>query len=679
MDITAAAILELFNRKPEARLKISQIGKALGSEFKNVVGAVEYLESEGLLCSAGRSNYALPSALGMIKGVLRVRSSGKGFVYAEDEKLFIIPANMNNAIDGDVVLVRRLNSVSLSGAYKGRIVKTLHRTRRGFSGITRKAGRGWVLDPVNPALPRRIPLHIPSDTDHEITSGRVVFAEITETGGRVEATLTAELGGPDSPKTLLDSVVADAGVSVEFPEDVLDEAHRRACAEYSLAGREDCRELFTITIDPATAQDFDDAISIDTDKDGFILYVHIADVGWYVLPGSLLDTEAKIRSTSIYLPDRVIPMLPEVLSNGSCSLRPAEDRLTRTVIIRYDKEGNREKFDIVPSVINSNKRMTYAEALEYLNDEDGSIDEIASAFQNFRTLSNLLEQQKTDRGALDLGSDELQTVFGSDGYPSGFEEVPSDRAHRMIEYFMIEANTAVADYCGWSSLPVLYRVHGEPGKEAGERLREQLQDIGIELPGRRIPAAGEMNKLLEEHKDAPVISLLRNFILRSLRKAVYEPQNRGHYGLALHSYLHFTSPIRRYPDLIVHQVLTAIDSGRIPCGSNVMNELGRDCSLKERNADMMQRDADELMGLMYLSRHLGAELPAVITGIEKFGAFAQVCGVPAEGLIPRRELMNYNVRHRGDELSLGGSVTVAVISVDILERKLTLDLVPGKG
>ena len=679
MNSTTRAIQSLFDERPDARLKISQIKQELGDDYKDIVGAVESLVSDGLLCHAGHNKYALPASFGMIKGVLRVRSSGKGFVYTDTDKLFITPANMSNAIDGDVVLVRKLSSLSRNGAYNGRIAVILHRTRKGVSGISRKAGRGWVLDPVNPVLPRRIPLRIPSETKYELTSGRIVFAQLSEVGKGIEATLSTELGDPDSPTALLDSVVADTGVPVEFPEDVLDEASQVACAEYSLEGREDYRDLPTITIDPVTARDFDDAISIVLQDEGYKLFVHIADVGWYVRPGSLLDAEARLRSTSIYLPDRVIPMLPEVLSNGSCSLRLDEDRLTRTVVLNYDSEGNRGKFDIVPSVINSNRRMTYSEALECLDDEVAGTDEISVVFRHFKKLAKLLEQRKLERGALDLGSDELRTVFGSDGYPCGFEEVPSDDAHRMIEYFMIEANAAVADYCGWSSLPILYRVHGEPGKEAGEKLREQLRDFEIELPGRRIPAAGELNKLLADYKDSPLISLLREFILRSLRKAIYEPQNRGHYGLALNSYLHFTSPIRRYPDLIVHQVLTAIDSGEMPGGGDGLNVLGRDCSLKERNADTMERDGDELMGLMYLSRQLGREISGVVTGIQSFGAFVQVCGVPAEGFVPRSELRNFNYARKRNVLSVGDSVTVSIVSVDILERKLTLDLVAERG
>ena len=670
---TSDSVLELFQQEPTLRLSFGQIASRLDGKHPDLSGAVESLVENGLLSRAGGKRYALPEELGLVRGIIRIRPSGKGFIYAGDDRIEIDSRNTAGALNGDTVIVRRFESRTHAhgDVYRGKVESVLERSRKGLSGVVRKAGRGWIIDPVDPSLPRRIPLKTGSGSD--LSEGRIVFALLDYSSRKLIAFAEADIGSSNSPSALIDSVVLDHALSVEFSDKALDEAARLASEPWSVDGRHDLRNLYTITIDPVDARDFDDAISIRKMGDYRELHVHIADVALYVAPNSALDSEARIRGTSVYLPDRVIPMLPEVLSNGACSLKPLEDRPTRTVIMKFDKAGERVDFSIVPSVIRSDRRMTYEEALEYVKGT-GSDPELIDLFGIMGELSDDLDSVRDARGALDLGSSEHRVEFGSDGWPSGFRHIASDAAHRLIENFMIEANRAVADHCMWLSLSVLFRVHDEPVEKSEERLAEQLHSMGVKLPGGKIHNTAVLRRILDGFQDSPLRDLAVEYILRSLQKAVYSPMNTGHFGLALRSYMHFTSPIRRYPDLLVHQILAMQENGIIPAVDGDIAELATAASNCELNAERAERESDELMALLYLSRRTGEVYDGVVTGVKRFGIFVRLAGVPIEGLSPVSEIKKagFPFFNSGGLYKEGSNVKVEIVSVEPLERKLTL-------
>ena len=666
-------VLGIFQQQPSSRLTFAEIRSALPERVNDLSDVVDMLVSQGLLWKAGAGRFALPAELGIFRGTVRGRASGGASVRTGEGRFEVPRERIGGALDGDTVLVRRLAGHPQEKGPAGSIELILERSRKGISGVTRRYGKGWNLDPVDPVLPRGIRLDLSPDLGRTMEAGRIVYADLEYSGADYSAIAVREIGSPSSPSALIDSVAADHGLAPEFPEYVLEAASRGASEPLSLEGREDLRGLFTITVDPVDARDFDDAISLSRDGDGFMLHVHIADVAAYAIPGGVIDIEARIRGTSVYLPDRVVPMIPQDLSAGACSLKPGEDRLTRTVAMRFDAYGVRKDFTVGPSVIRSDARLSYEEALEYM--QGGGVDPgLQGLLILAGELSSILDRGRTDRGALDIGGSEFRVLFGEDSWPSEFVRETGDISHRMIENFMVEANRAVADHCTWSGLPALYRVHDDPVPESEEILASRLEDMGVRLPGGRVRDPSVLRGIFDRFQGSPMEDLVREAVLRSLSKAVYSPSNAGHFGLALRSYMHFTSPIRRYPDLLVHQVLSMVDRGVIPAVDGDLDSLADSCSRTERNAESAERDSTELMAIAWLSRHEGEIFPGVVSGIKTFGIFVRFDDLPLEGLAPAGEIRRAGIHFgsSGGPYREGSAVEVSVISVDLMERRVTL-------
>jgi len=679
---SANAVLVVFQEQPSARLSIPDIRGALHESLIDLSDTVDDLVARGLLWRAGSGRYALPGELGIFSGTVRGRPSGGALVLTGEERFEVQPDELGGALDGDTVMVRRLGRKDRDGKIYGSIELILMRARNGISGVTRRYGKGWNLDPVNPVLPRGIRLTLTPDLRSSMEAGRIVFARLDYSGSDYTAVALSDMGSPSSPTALIDSVAADHGLESKFPDDVLEAAALSASEPIQCTDRDDLRGVFTITVDPVDARDFDDAISLERDGDGYILQVHIADVAAYAVQGGAVDLEARTRGTSVYLPDRVIPMIPEVLSAGACSLRPGEERLARTVVMHFDGQGERTEFTVGASVILSDARLSYEEALEYMQ-EGGPDPELRELLLLCGELSAILDTRRADRGALDIGGSEFRVHFGEEGWPSSFIRESGDISHRMIENFMVEANRAVADHCTWSDLPVLYRVHDDPVPESEQTLASRLAEIGIQLPGGRVRDPSVLREAFDRLAGSPLEDLLREAVLRSLSKAIYSPSNIGHFGLALRSYMHFTSPIRRYPDLLVHQVLAMVEEGRIPTASGDINSLADSCSRTERNAEGAERDAMELMAIVWLSRHIGENFPGVVSGIKRFGIFVRFDDLPLEGLAPAAEIRKAGISfgEAGGPFREGSIVEVRVVSVDVLERRVTLSPVgrPTRG
>jgi ribonuclease R len=648
-------------------MSFAQVSSRIEGRHPDLAGAVESLVDDGELVEMGGGRYALPEAAGVHRGRFRARTSGGGVVYTDSGRLEVRSHDTGGALNGDRVRVRRLSGRE-GGGGRGVVTEVLERARSGVSGILERRRGDWRIRPLDPTLPG--PLRAGLEEGLQARPGQAVYAELTHHDRGHSAKVTRVLGDPGRPSVLVDAVAAERELRTEFPSRVLEEAGRAAAAPVSARGRTDLTDRFVFTIDPADARDFDDAVDVEADgRGGWVLRVHIADVAAYVASGGALDLEARARGSSVYLPDRVVPMLPEALSNGACSLRPGEDRLARTVTMCFDPEGERTGLEIEPTVIRSSRRLTYEEADGLIRGE-GDDRDLADHFRPALELSRVLRRRMRQRGALDIAGREFGVAWGPDGRPAGFRREVQTESHRLIEVFMVEANRAVADFCGWSSLPVLYRVHPDPDEDARGKLEKRLRELGVEPPSSMDLHPAQLSGLMEGFRGGPLEDLVSEAILRSLRKAEYSPANDGHFGLALHSYMHFTSPIRRYPDLLVHQVLSALDAGEVP-ESDDLGTLAADCSYAERRAERAERDSMELVALDYLSRRGGTVLEGVVTGVADFGSFVRLSDLPAEGLVPGRFLDGAAEGFRHE----GRPVSVVVDSADPVERRLTL--LPG--
>lgn len=672
---TAGAIVELL--EAAGRLDVKSLRKRLPQDLKDVDGALEKLLREGRIARSGKGAYALIETLGMTTGELISRTDGSARVRLPNgEQVNIEPRDTRGAWHGDRVLLRVLEPMPDLRSYRGRVIEVLERTQTKIAGVSRRAGDGWVLDPVDPRLPRGIPLET---GDAALEAGKIVTGELDFRSSRPKAILGASLGSPDSPGALIDSVCTDRSLPGPFMDEVLEEAEHAAILPVSTGDRLDARDLFTITVDPVDARDFDDAVSVEELPDGgYRLGVHIADVAFFAPPGSMVDAEARARGTSVYLPDRVIPMIPEVLSNGACSLRPDEDRLTRSVFMDFDRNGKRTDFTVRPTIIRSRRRLTYEQALDLMKGDYRGDPELEKLFRVILGLNGILNRRKDERGALDLGSVEFRTRFGGDGMPGGFDPVPDDMAHGMIENFMVEANRAVADYCLWLDLPVLYRIHGDPTPDSMDRLRGKLSTFDVSLGSKGVPDPLEYASFLRRARNLAQWPIIRQAALRALQKAVYSPSNLGHYGLALESYMHFTSPIRRYPDLIVHQALAQYEAAGVADGDRNMNLLAENCSGLERRAAQSEWDSVELMALLFLSERRGSVFRGMVSDVKDFGVFVRLLDVPVEGFIPAPILRRAAIRLAGGGAP-GMLLSVAVLEADPLQRQLTLTPVPDRS
>ncbi len=670
LSSNARAVYSLLSSTGE-RLNIQAINSRL-PEIQDRTGAVTALMKEGLIWHAGKGRYATLKTLGMDVGTIRMRSDGSATLYTREPdpiRIVIEKNDTGGALDRDVVIIRLLEPDLHSGGYNGRVIDILKRFRKRIAGIARKRGENWLLDPLDPKVNGNIPL---DPGEESIRQGDLIGCDIEYGRSSIKVKALSTVGSPNTPGALIDSVCIDMDLPEDFPEEVKRESDAVCISPVPHSSRKDLRDVYTLTIDPVDARDFDDAISIETlPQGGFRLGVHIADVSAYAPPNSLVDNEAMKRGTSVYLPDRVIPMIPEILSNSACSLQPDQDRLTKTVLISYDSSGKRTDFSVFSSQIRSRKRLNYTEAFAILSGESSGDRELDEIFRQFSALNTVLDKVREKRGAVDLGASDFRTQFSGEGFPNGFERVSDDVSHRMIENFMVEANSAVAEFCKWLELDVLFRVHGDPAPEAAEKLRRTLSIYGFKVPGQLSPRASALSKTVKEAEGTPLYPIIRDAVLRSMQKAVYAVENSGHYGLALRNYMHFTSPIRRYPDLIVHQAITAYEEGRIPQRSESISTLADMCSQLERRAAAAERTTTELMALLYLSRETGGVFEGVIRDRTDFGLFIRLLDVPVEGLLHVSALKKFR-QFVPSDLSPGSGIFVSVEKSDPVERRLSL-------
>lgn len=625
-----------------------------------------------------------------IKGTVHCNARGFfAFVSCgeENEQDIFVPGDMlRGALDGDEVLVKADGKIT--GTHRtGHIIKVLKRANKTVTGIVYEKKGAFVLYPDN----RRIYSHIHITEDMGINAGERAAAEITEYAddGKIYGRIIAALGSKDDLKGCIDGMVLSSGISTVFGKNVADEAAKCTLNEDDFKGRLDLRDELIFTIDGDDARDFDDAVSIGRTENGsYILGVHIADVSHYVTPGTALDDEAYLRGTSVYLADRVIPMLPEKLSNGLCSLNPHEDRLTLSVIMEIDKSGGVIKHTIEKTVIRSKERMTYTNATKLLTEDDTKLKEryahIIPALSDMKELAEILFEKRRKRGAILFDFPETAIRVDEKGRPTDIARAERGISNKIIEEFMLCANETVAEFAYWADLPFVYRVHEQPSHDKITAFNGFIKNFGLTIKGGK---DGEIHPkslqtVLDAVKDTPEEKMVASTMLRSLMKAEYKTENLGHFGLSAKYYCHFTSPIRRYPDLVVHRALKDFISGKTAEYGNLY-ETASHSSECEVRAEQLEREVDEMMKAAYMADYVGAVFDGIVSGTAGFGMFVELDN-SIEGLVRLESIKDdyyeydettgvLTGKSTGRTYRIGDCVRVAVAGTDI--QSGTIDFV----
>lgn len=719
-----AAILRHVNDPSYRPAKPKVIAKKLGLEGEDITRlkrSIKTLVKEGKL-AYGPSHLVCPvmeshpaSKVGQaparnktpkhIVGTFRSTDSGYGFVRPEnttpsmgrDADIYIPAKGTGDAANGDTVRIRIGNKKSRQGKIEGKIIDIVERATSRFVGTYLiEGGMGWVqIDGKVFTTPIYVgdPGAKGAQPDDKVVVDMVRFPSHVRDGEGVIVEILGQRGQP-GVDTL--SIIHEYNLPGEFADDAIENSRKQADKfdESIPRGRKDLTAETVITIDPATARDFDDAISLERlDNGHWQLGVHIADVSHFVRPRSALDREAKDRATSVYLPDRVIPMLPEIISNNLASLQPDKVRYAMTAIIEFSDEGQRIATDVYKSAIKSCRRFTYEEVDEYLANRAGWKKKLTAAVHellgNMHELAMMLRQRRMKRGSLELHMPELEIDLNKDGEVTGAHLAENTESHQIIEEFMLAANEAVAETLADQGLLFLRRIHGKPDPRKLKALNEFVKDLGFKTES--LESRFALQKLLNEVKDDPRQHAVNYAVLRSMQKAIYSPEEEGHYALASDCYCHFTSPIRRYPDLTVHRLIDALNRGKPPEQQmDALLTLGDHCSEREQRAAAAERELKKVKLLSYFQDKVGEKLEGIVTGVESFGLFITGTEIPAEGFVHISALTDDYYKfdrgghiikgfRTGNSYRLGDRVQVAVASVDLDRRELDFRLLSKGG
>src|SRR6059036_2547251 len=608
-------VLALLARKDYRPLDKTDIARELGltgTQQNALRKTLRELERAGAIARIRKNRYVLPAEADLVAGKLSIHQAGYGFLIPEtpgQPDIFIAAENIGTAMHGDRVVARISRDAPygrIKGRREGRVIRILERAHDTVVGTLQRSRNFYYVVPDDPRFVQDI--YVSPDRDQRVgTSASVgdkVVVRLDAWESRhvnPEGEIIEVLGPATAPGIDMLSIIRKYHLPAEFPKDVLDQAERisEQIGARQLEGREDLRKEFIVTIDPDDARDFDDAIQVEKTKSGWRLGVHIADVAAYVEPGSALDREARRRGNSVYLPDRVIPMLPERLSNGVCSLNPGVDRLTHSVFIHFDKHGVVKSARFARSVIRSAHRLTYKQAFAILTSPPG--DQLGERLHLAWELAALLRKKRFQHGALDLDFPEVKVWVDKQGHPVKLERVENDESHQLIEEFMLAANEAVARELKKRAIPTIYRVHENPDPEKLAEYREFALSFNYKVVD--LTHRAELQRLLASIHGKPEEQALKVALLKSLKRARYAPQPLGHYGLAKANYLHFTSPIRRYADLVAHRALATDgaprrrgDAARRPFNPDMSEiaSIAEHISATERNAADAEIDAAQM-------------------------------------------------------------------------------------
>jgi len=699
-------ILDLFANKPRERLTPPEIQRRAGfgrDDLQTVVDALRDLCRVGRLARLKKNHYALPDRQNLVRGRVHAHPDGFGFLLPEDKTLDDVYLNrreMRRVMHGDQVMVRI--DRKQRGATEAHIVQIIERSHQRLLGTYEELDGRGLLIPMDARI-AAIQLKL---AGAKPAKGQVVAAEMSRFATAMspaEAVVVKVMGDPDDPQVQAQSIIFRYGLSASFPPEV----HREATAcpyainENEIAQREDLRELPIVTIDGENARDFDDAVYVRKLAGGFELLVSIADVAYYVRPDTALDQEAYARATSVYFPDRAIPMLPEALSNGICSLNPNEDRLTKSVAIEFNAKGEVVRSRFLNSVIRSHERMTYTDVRRILVDRDpeclARYRDLVDEFKLMEELALLIFSNRKARGNLDFDLPEAEIILDLQGMPENIVRAERNIAHRIIEEFMIAANESVARHLTEKELPTLYRVHEGPDQDALEALEPFLLSLGYRLPQKKEHIEPlEVQRLLESARGKPEERVVNRVLLRSMKQAVYQPENIGHFGLASTCYTHFTSPIRRYPDLIVHRTLDrALRNEKLKANQRedllrALQESGKHTSERERHAMDAEREMVALKKAQFMMTKMGEEFRGFVNSLANFGFFVELDDYFVEGLVKLASLTDDDYdyyekeylikgRRHGKKFRLGDNVRVKVARINAFRSEIDFALIPSRA
>lgn len=637
-----------------------------------------------------------------VTGVFTGHAKGFGFVTVEgmDEDIYIGEEDVHGALHQDTVQVR-LKPLRDGKRREGTIIKILSRGTLRLVGIYEESKNYGFVVPDNGRYTRDI--FVPKEHSAGAVNGHKVVVLLTDYGTdqkNPEGKIVEILGHVSDPGTDVLSIIKEHDLPVEFPEKVMNQAGRvpDQISEADMQGRMDLRPVQMVTIDGEDAKDLDDAVSLHMENDAYVLGVHIADVANYVQERSAMDREALKRGTSVYLVDRVIPMLPRRLSNGICSLNAGEDRLALSCIMTIDSRGNVVDHVIAESVIRVDRRMTYTGVQKILDqdeEETGRYKELAPMLLWMQKLAALLREKRRRRGSVDFDLPETKVVLDEEGHPAEIRPYERNEATRIIEDFMLIANETVAEDCCWQEMPFVYRTHDKPDPDRMKKLSAFINNFGysIRLKGDEVHPK-ELQKLLTKLEGTPEEMLLGRLSLRSMKQAKYTTECSGHFGLAAKYYCHFTSPIRRYPDLQIHRIIKDALRGRLQEKKilhyqSILPEVAEQSSERERKAAEAERETIRLKKAEYMSAHLGEEFEGVISGVTPWGLYVELPST-VEGLVHAASLQGdyfeyhesaYEMvgAHTGKTWRLGQTVRIRVTGTDLMARTVDFELVEPQG
>lgn len=699
-------VTKLLNSRKYKPMNASEIAEQFnieGAEYQQFCTQLHDLELKGIIVQVKKKHYASPKRVNLMVGKLECNQKGFGFVVPVQEgissDIYVNEADMSSAMHGDIVVVR-LPSPAVRGRKKrkkesGKIVNVLHHANETVVGTFKRSNYLSYVAPDNHAICRDI--YVSHEETKDIKNNDKVVVKINQWPNRhlnAEGSIIEVLGQSGDPAIDTRSIIYQFQLPFIFSKEVLAETQSLPLSfgQDELKNRIDLRNEFIITIDPDDAKDFDDAISLKRDNNGnWLLGVHITDVSYYVHYDTALDREARKRGTSVYFPGTVVPMLPETLSNGICSLKEGEDRLTKSVLSTYSPQGALLYSEIKHSIINVKKRLKYDTATKIiLENSDGDLenlksDYLADSLSIMGTFAKILYEKRLKGGALELNLPEITIKIGKSSTIDSIEKVTKDISHIIIEEFMLAGNQTVAKFMHTNKIPSLYRIHSEPDED---KMNDFAEFIFLCMGKRINPFDNRgLQSFLNEINNHPESYIINMMLLKSLKKAVYSAAQAHHYALAVEHYTHFTSPIRRYPDLVVHRLLDMFLSGQLTSSkvrgqwSEIISGWADHCSFTEKRSEEAEREIIKLKLLRYLEDHMDKVMQGVITGIQEYGLFVQLDDLLLDGLIHIRTLTDdfYKLdkkrvsligSRRGRIFRFGDTVTVKITKIDLLKREV---------
>lgn len=670
-------------------------------DFKSFVKALVKLEEKGLVLRTRNNRFGLPEKMNLVRGKLSAHAKGFAFVTPDEpgmDDIFIPPNETKNAMHGDIVLVR-VSTQSSGSRREGTVEKIIERGLTQIVGTYSESNHFGFVIPDDKKIANDI--FIPKAAKNGAVDGHKVVVKLTaypEGRTSAEGEVIQILGHKNDPGVDILSIIHNNGLPLEFPADVLQQAidTPETIAESDLENRRDLRDQVIVTIDGADAKDLDDAVTVTKlDNGNYHLGVHIADVSHYVTEGSPIDREAYDRGTSVYLVDRVIPMIPHRLSNGICSLNPQVDRLTLSCDMEIDSAGHVVKHEIFQSVIKTTERMTYSDVNKILVDKDEELREkyepLVPMFEDMEQLAAILREKRMNRGAIDFDFKEAKVLVDEEGHPTDVVIRERSVAEKLIEEFMLVANETVAEHFHWMDVPFIYRIHEDPKEEKLQRFFEFITNFGYVVKGKANdihPRA--LQEIVEAVEGTPEEVVINTVLLRSMQQAKYDPESLGHFGLSTDYYTHFTSPIRRYPDLIVHRLIRTYliegktDSATLEHWGMIMPDIADHTSKRERRAVDAERETDDLKKAEYMLDKIGEEFDGMISSVTNFGMFVELPNT-IEGLVHvsamNDDYYRFDERHlamigerSAKVFRIGDEIKVKVINVNKEERAIDFEV-----